>query len=40
MDALDPLIYCAGVREYRAMGPKVADAYQVGRQIKERLGDE
>jgi flavin reductase (DIM6/NTAB) family NADH-FMN oxidoreductase RutF len=39
MDALDPLIYCAGVREYRALGPKVADAYSVGRQIKDALPD-
>jgi flavin reductase (DIM6/NTAB) family NADH-FMN oxidoreductase RutF len=37
MDALDPLVYCAGVREYRGLGPKLADAYQVGRQIKSRL---
>ncbi|HEY5540500.1 MAG TPA: flavin reductase family protein [Coriobacteriia bacterium] len=40
IDALDPLIYCAGVREYRAIGPKVADAYQIGRQIKDRLAHE
>jgi flavin reductase (DIM6/NTAB) family NADH-FMN oxidoreductase RutF len=40
MDALDPLIYCAGVREYRSLGPKVADAYQIGRQIKDSLPDE
>jgi flavin reductase (DIM6/NTAB) family NADH-FMN oxidoreductase RutF len=40
MDALDPLIYCAGVREYRSLGPKVADAYQIGRQIKDSLADE
>ena len=40
MDALDPLIYCAGVREYRALGPKVADAYSVGKQIKQALPDE
>ncbi|MDR3687650.1 MAG: flavin reductase family protein [Coriobacteriia bacterium] len=40
MDALDPLIYCAGVREYRALGAKVADAYQVGRQVKDGLADE
>jgi flavin reductase (DIM6/NTAB) family NADH-FMN oxidoreductase RutF len=40
IEALDPLIYCAGVREYRKVGPKVADAYQIGRQIKERLADE
>jgi flavin reductase (DIM6/NTAB) family NADH-FMN oxidoreductase RutF len=37
MDALDPLIYCAGVREYRKLGPKVADAYRVGRQIADGL---
>ena len=40
IDALDPLIYCAGVREYRALGTKVADAYQVGRQIKDGLAHE
>ena len=40
MDALDPLIYCAGVREYRALGAKVADAYHVGHQIKDGLADE
>jgi flavin reductase (DIM6/NTAB) family NADH-FMN oxidoreductase RutF len=40
MDALDPLIYIAGVREYRAIGDKIADAYRIGREIKERLGDE
>ena len=37
MDALDPLIYCAGVREYRAIGAKVADAYSIGRRIKDAL---
>jgi len=31
MDALDPLIYIAGAREYRKLGPKVADAYSAGR---------
>jgi len=40
VDALDPLVYCAGVREYRAIGPKVADAYAVGRQITDALGDQ
>jgi flavin reductase (DIM6/NTAB) family NADH-FMN oxidoreductase RutF len=40
IDALDPLIYVAGVREYRAIGDKIADAYRIGREIKERLGDE
>lgn len=34
MEALDPLIYCAGVREYRALGAKVADAYSIGKTIK------
>jgi len=40
IDALDPLIYVAGSREYRAIGPKVADAYSVGKQVKESLADE
>jgi flavin reductase (DIM6/NTAB) family NADH-FMN oxidoreductase RutF len=31
MDALDPLSYIAGAREYRAVGAKVADAYSVGK---------
>lgn len=33
MDALDPLIYIAGAREYRRLGPKVADAYSVGKRF-------
>lgn len=33
MDKLDPLIYCAGIREYRRLGPKVADAFSVGRAL-------
>jgi flavin reductase (DIM6/NTAB) family NADH-FMN oxidoreductase RutF len=40
MDALDPLVYCAGVREYRALGSKVADAYDVGGRIKNTPSDE
>lgn len=36
LEALDPLVYCAGVREYRHVGPKVADAYEVG---KKRFGE-
>ena len=28
MDYLDPLIYFAGVREYRGLGPKLYDAYK------------
>lgn len=31
MDRLDPLIYCAGVREYRRLGEKVADAFSAGK---------
>lgn len=30
MDALDPLVYIPGAREYRGLGPKLADAYSVG----------
>lgn len=31
MEKLDPLVYCAGVREYRRLGEKVADAFSVGK---------
>jgi len=34
MDWLDPLIYCAGVREYRGLGPKLHDAYSIGKTIR------
>jgi len=40
MDALDPLIYIAGAREYRAIGRKVADAYSVGNVFKKQAADE
>jgi hypothetical protein len=40
MDALDPLIYAAGVREYRSLGAKVGDAYGIGKQIKADTVDE
>lgn len=33
--ALDPLIYIAGQREYRAIGPKVADAYEIGKTVTQ-----
>lgn len=36
MEALDPLIYIAGKREYRSLGPKVADAYEVGKPLIQR----
>jgi flavin reductase (DIM6/NTAB) family NADH-FMN oxidoreductase RutF len=34
---LDPLLYVPGVQEYRGVGPKVADAYTVGKPLKERM---
>lgn len=34
---LDPLVYIPGMREYRGLGPKVADAYNVGLPLKELL---
>lgn len=36
MEALDPLMYIAGNREYRAIGEKVADAYSIGVLSSER----
>jgi len=33
IEALDPLVYIAGLREYRALGRKVADAFYVGKTI-------
>lgn len=32
--ALDPLVYIAGSREYRGIGPKLADAYTLGASIE------
>ncbi|PKQ30057.1 MAG: hypothetical protein CVT60_02240 [Actinobacteria bacterium HGW-Actinobacteria-10] len=31
--ALDPLVYVAGVREYRGLGPKLADAFAIGKNL-------
>ena len=31
--ALDPLVYIAGSREYRGLGPKLADAFAVGKSL-------
>jgi flavin reductase (DIM6/NTAB) family NADH-FMN oxidoreductase RutF len=31
---LDPLTYVPGAREYRGLGPKIADAYTVGLALK------
>jgi flavin reductase (DIM6/NTAB) family NADH-FMN oxidoreductase RutF len=33
---LDPLVYIPGTREYRGLGPKLADAYSVGLPLKEK----
>lgn len=33
VEALDPLIYIAGAREYRAIGPHVGPAYSIGRRF-------
>lgn len=35
MERLDPLVYIAGVREYRRLGEKVADAFSIGRELGE-----
>jgi flavin reductase (DIM6/NTAB) family NADH-FMN oxidoreductase RutF len=35
VELLDPLTYVPGMREYRALGRKVADAYSVGRPLKD-----
>lgn len=32
--ALDPLVYIAGSREYRRLGEKVADAFEVGKSLQ------
>lgn len=34
MEALDPLTYIPGAREYRALGAKVADAYSIGKTLR------
>lgn len=33
MELLDPLVYIAGMREYRRLGEKVADAYTAGKRF-------
>jgi flavin reductase (DIM6/NTAB) family NADH-FMN oxidoreductase RutF len=38
VDLLDPLVYIPGTREYRRLGPKVADAFKIGRGIVKRGG--
>ncbi|MFP4488959.1 MAG: flavin reductase family protein [Bacteroidales bacterium] len=34
IEAIDPLIYIGGAREYRKLGEKVGDAYQIGKRLK------
>lgn len=34
--ALDPLVYIAGAREYRGLGPKLADAFALGKTVADR----
>jgi flavin reductase (DIM6/NTAB) family NADH-FMN oxidoreductase RutF len=36
IEALDPLVYIAGSREYRAIGDRIADAFSVGRSVAPR----
>jgi len=36
VELLDPITYVPGTREYRALGRKLADAYSVGKPLKER----
>lgn len=36
IEALDPLIYCAGIREYRRIGGKIGDAFSIGRNLMGR----
>lgn len=35
IEAFDPLIYIGGVREYRRVGEKVGDPYQIGKNLKK-----
>jgi flavin reductase (DIM6/NTAB) family NADH-FMN oxidoreductase RutF len=35
VDALDPLVYIAGSRQYRGLGPKLADAFKVGKGLRD-----
>lgn len=33
LEAFNPLIYIGGMREYRAIGPRVGDAYHIGKRL-------
>jgi len=34
IQAIDPLVYIGGAREYRRLGEKIGDAYSVGKKLK------
>ena len=34
IEAIDPLIYIGGAREYRRLGEKIGDAYSIGKKLK------
>ena len=34
IEAIDPLIYIGGAREYRSLGDRVGDAYSVGKKLR------
>ena len=34
IEAMNPLIYIGGAREYRKIGEKIGDAYQIGKSLK------
>jgi flavin reductase (DIM6/NTAB) family NADH-FMN oxidoreductase RutF len=34
VSAMDPLVYIGGAREYRRLGEKVGDAYQIGKKLR------
>ncbi len=36
IESFNPLIYMGGVREYRKVGAKVGEAYQVGKSLMKR----
>lgn len=35
IDAVNPLVYISGAKEYRTIGKKIGDAYNIGNKLKE-----
>lgn len=35
IDAVNPLVYISGAKEYRTIGKKIGDAYKIGNKLKE-----